>query len=256
MKRGTKSISILTRSSGIVIASPTELSNLEAWFESTNTDFLTLSTNDVVEWADQSSFGRNANVGASPEYNSTTINSNLTVDFSPAGLDHLFCNETDKVLTYGNANLAGGYTVFSVFEVNAVATDNGTTPGQNATLYSPTGANMGLFFRDESGTINARVWHTPSGHSISPPITISVATTIIAVQTYDGTTLGLSINGSAPVTVAALEPSTDTTTYWIGKSSGASSYFDGHMGEIIMYSKLLSTAEKAAVINYLNGKWT
>ena len=238
--------------------------DLSAWFETTSAaslieseadDSATLSApNNVTYWYDinpASSYKHNAAYpsGAfginAPSYYGNCINGLPCLRFSTA------------YLTFDGSFLTGvDYTIF-VVEQRRVATANYFL-GKTASA----SANAGLEF-GYSGSTALRLGQ---GDSNNYSITVAAYTAPIPrLHTFfNGTISGITtpirhyLNGSATASTTSGSGTFTSLTSYANASIGSSStsYYNGDIGEIIIYSRALKNEERTAIEAYLLKKWS
>lgn len=205
-----------------------------------------LNDGDTVDtWADESGNGHTAAkyAGTSPMYrDGTTVEG---INGHPAvrlGSSAFFWYELDYLL----ASATEG-EVFAVLQCDAESGVYGLWhwSASNASTHHPYGTTIYEAF----GTATRKTCGAP-GSILSLPHYYNV---ISADGEYT-----VNINGSQLYTTATNTVSFLTsggTGGFLGKSRDAY-YFFGLIGELLIYDRQLSTAERAAVLSYLTGRWS
>lgn len=231
---------------------------LIAWFESTsNSSFLDAETGNnltVSSWNDinpQLSLKHNPIqlIPASrPVYTTSVIN----------GLPALKFNGTSQYLEYAyNSDMnPSNFTLFVVAQPAA-------TPSANAAIVSSgdstlfTGYHLyampSLQYETLLGT--GAAWQ---GSAVLQSATVSKANLLEA--TYDGTTYTLYNSGSSVGTAAFANFSPNANRVFrigAGRNENATPafYFNGYVGEVILFNRVLKTDERTSVEDYLEKKW-
>lgn len=205
--------------------SPLSISGLKVWLKA---DGLVLADSDpVTTWADQSGNGNDVTQGTAgfkPLYKTNIQN----------GLPIVRFDGTDDVLTAGFTITYG--TIFAVANFNSA----GNFPAYNGLVVTDAGATAGddYLLGDGSGTTNIYNSGTTTvyvnkvlTYSFSPLLTFKL----------------VSVVDSTP---------NSRTTLNIGNDPAAGSRFwNGDVGEVIIYDTALSATDRGRVENYLNSKW-
>lgn len=224
---------------------PSDISNLAAWYDASDTSTITHASGAVSQWNDKSSnaYHLTQSTGSSqPKTNSRTINSLNVLDFDGLSDFMIFPSGALSIPT-------GSNTVFSVF-----ASDNaggasqrlvqGTTAaggprygiGFSATqmnVQNRSASNIATVMNDARSTYPKVYCFVRSGVNITPIIN--------GVKGTDGTN---SENFTANSLLLGAE-----------NLSIPANFFNGLFSEQIIYSKALSAAELNQVGQYLAGKW-
>ncbi len=213
---------------------PTELATA-LWLDAEDTSTITLNGATVSQWADKSGNGRNvtqATATAQPTYVVNSFNSRTSLSFDGTS-DFL----TVPAITHPN-NQASFYSVFNVSDTSySVYTDTSRTGWErftdgltySAAFRSVRISNLALGFPSSGSAI---VGYIANSNTPSYRITLngSVAYTNLGAFTFSSNLIEL---GRAPGT----------------------DFFAGNLGEIIMTSSELSTADRQRVEGYLAWKW-
>jgi hypothetical protein len=240
--------------------SPKSISGLALWLDATDSTSYTIATG-VSEWRDKSGNGKHfsASVGNN-QPSLATIGGKTALSFDGSN-DHLL---TTATLVTGNSS----FTFFQVFE--------GTFPGNGTALFTHRTAAGGLDTNDitvglsanqgsswQFGTLRTRVSTIRSGPQVN------------ADQRFDS----VDVSGVGAVSIIGTFASSPTSTSWfrgtaapstagtsslvgvVGMSIGCRNnatpdlFYLGKVGEIVAYSRELSTADRRRVEAYLARKW-
>jgi hypothetical protein len=239
---------------------PKSIANLALWLDPTDSTSYTIATG-VQEWRDKSGNGKHFTQNATNDQPIlSTIGGKTALSFDGTN-DHLL---TTSTLFTGNSS----FTFFQVFE--------GTFPGNGTALFAHRTAAGGADTNDITvglsanqganwifGTLRTRVSTTRS------------AVTVNADQRFDS----VDVSGIGAVSlVGTFSASPTSTAFFRGTAAPSSSgtsglagvvgmgigcrtnatpdlFYAGKIGEIIAYSRVLSTAERRRVESHLAGKW-
>lgn len=230
---------------------PGQLTGLQVWYrasdglwqESTRATPATANADPVGAWDDLSGNNRHiiqATAGARPTLRTNVVNGQQIVRFDGS-------NDTLSVVS----NLGMGsnipFSLFIVFKTTTGSSDAGlfgttTTAGPSGNVFlinHHAGTNV-YFYIDDA----------------QPNYSLGTSSFFIVGATWDGTT---NTNGIAMYkdgtsqgnTTATLQPSAGTNGH-IGQST---TFFNGDMAEIVLYNRVLSTAERQSVERYLGSRY-
>lgn len=212
-----------------------EISNLELWIDFADSRTIEKAANNNFQKAFDKSKRKLVAVDGgieTPAVVTNGINGLSSVRFvsTPTG---------SIVVAFGRT-LTQPTTIFSVIKVettvNAVFYYDGITSGNRHALYDHTGSTGYGFFGGTQltgGTVDT-----------NPHIFRAVYNTTSSVLYKDGTSI---ISGNAG--------SNTLTGLTLGANNAGATNFDGFLGEIIVYNKVLSTTEVTQVQTYLSKKW-
>lgn len=239
---------------------PKSISGLALWLDPTDAASLTIDTG-VSVWADKSGNGKNfsQSVGNS-QPTLTTISGKTALSFDGTN-DHML---TTATLFTGNSS----FTFFQVF--------HGTFPGNGTALFTHRTGESGLDTNDITVGLSANQGSSWVFGTLRTRVsTIRNAVQANADQRFDS----VDASGIGAVSLVGALSTSPTSTAWFRgtaapSSSGTSSlvgvngmslgcrnnatkdlFYVGKMGEIIAYTRTLTTSERRAVEAYLAKKW-
>lgn len=216
--------------------SPLSIGGLHLWLDASDSSTITSSGGKVSKWDDKSGSSRDAIQGTGakqPTTNATTQNGRNTLDFDGSS-DYM-------ISTYG-ITLAQPTTIFFV---GKLADTNGGDYFVDGIIVSQRQLLFAL-----SGTLTYGFY---SGNTVDSGVAITTNYTLQTVE-YNGASSKMYIDGNLAVTGDAFGlPATGLT---IGSDVTNGFFFQGSIAEIIIYDRILSTAERQAVDNYVNNKWS
>jgi hypothetical protein len=230
------------------ITDPTDIANLEAWWDAADTGSITATGNSVTQWNDKSGNGLHLNqVNASPQTGTMTQNGLNVIDFNGSsqamGITPAFVydlgsmtffavvkaevNTQTSVLCEATGTSAAQQYLIGVWDVGYFQhLSNGpVTEFDIAASSDLSDGSYHIMIADDSGTV-ARVF---SDDPVTPEVTSA---------TYARSGTGLN---SLRIGVRQR----NTLQVW----------FNGQMAELIIYSGVLSDADRQAVYDYLTDKW-
>ena len=239
---------------------PRSIPGCQTWLDASDSNTITYSSGSNVSiWKDKAPYGNNARrLQGTPIRVSNAMN----------GLPAMYLdgsNATSAAFT-GTCppNVTNQLTVFAVFTVDSGVQDSGRlfslmypdyqNPNSMAPLVYNTGANTLRVERNSSGynaTSNALTFGTPT----------------LAACTVNGAATTIHMNGTQILSTSTVSSNLAYTYYTIGCFGQARGVGDngvgpwngyvwkGYVGEIILYSNALSTAQRQQVEGYLAWKW-
>lgn len=215
------------------------IANLVLWLDGNDTSTVTVETG-VKVWADKSGGGKNFTqdtLNSQPAY-TATLNGKRVVSFN--GSSNQLNNATNII---NNANM----TMFVVGQRSS-----GTFGGYITSMDSAASGDLSpallinstnLALRGDNGTLASA-----SGGFTGPSVITGVVTNWAPALYIGGSLIQSQAAGG---TAGALNTKTAIGTYRIA----AANFLNGYIGEIICYTRVLSTTERQTVERYLGKKW-
>jgi hypothetical protein len=261
---------------------PRSIAGLEAWwdaadastlFDAATGGSLVANDGDVGRWEDKSGNARHFEQGTAanrPLRKPASINGRHGVYFD--GNNDLLKIPSSQASFNFLHNATGGH-VFIVFEPDAGQGDikllftnnssNGSVSGQTGTYFRyDEAAERPVFVSVSSGVLRVARWLDDASTPADTPYVFSMqfdahnATAGDRLDAYrNGTAISPTVITSASETgIATANNASQEMT--MGASSGtAANWFAGSIGEVIIYSGLLSDAARINVTKYLQRKW-
>ena len=231
----------------LIPGNPTDIPGCVLWLDAADTQAMTLSGSNVTTWIDKSGLGNNATSYNTPVLTANAINGVQAI--STSNLPYF----TGSVSVTGTT-----VTIFSVATTTRLQPNGGNDQRLvslvNATNvdYGRTDGVIGLF--NQYNTSSIATWR------VSGPIANNAVVTntpFLAVSKYDGTNGYLWLNGVAGTRASSASTGTFAVTkYGIGNQANPSGeYWQGFIGEVIIYSNALSDTQRQQVEGYLGRKW-
>jgi len=223
--------------------------SLKLWLDASDTSTITHSVGAVSSWGDKSGNGNNATqaTGASqPTLTSNSINGKSALVFD--GTDDFLTAPTSVMNSCSNTSI----TVFIVSITSVVK-------AADVIALSPFLANPSfsvllpfsnsLIYFDYTNNSTGRLAVAWGGTVGTPYLWTLDSNSTIQKNIYR--------NGVQIATTATASVANFSTTYSlnIGARAAASNHFNGSIGEILIYNRFLTNAEKASVNAYLMNKW-
>lgn len=249
---------------GLDYFSPKQLSNLKLWLDASDTSTISLSGSNVTQWNDKSGNGYNFSQGTAtrqPQSGTRTQNGKNILNFD--GGDILV--STNTAATWNFLHNASKATIFMALVADTTTSMVVMDNSQESNTY------VGIVLMQTSGTT---IYHSVmngdnTGNrviSASANIGASAGTfyeTSILSDPTNATTANRSYirrNGGTDVqaNIGTGAYTTNNATYVLQIGARANmndTFFDGAIGEIIIYQGLLNASERNLVDNYLRGKW-
>jgi len=234
--------------------SPGSISGLQGWWDMSDLSAITEVSGDVSQLDDKSGSGNHMAQG-------TGSFQPRTGDSSQNGLNVLTFNGSTDFLTAGSpSNLVfgtGDFTVLGVFKK--------LTTSNRDTVFGYGGGNTGgeryeLLIHDQkpraqfddnaakeevdSGVVVTGTW--VSAISLRRGLTQEVWVDG-AIEGTNGLSAGYDIQPNFPADIGAMTNAPGSPARW--------EYFDGDIGEVLVYNKALSTSEIADLETYFVDKW-
>jgi hypothetical protein len=221
---------------------PKRLSGLSAWYDATVASSVTLTSGFVSQWSDLSGAGHHLSQSVEADRPGTgTIGGKTAVDFDGSN-DYL-----------SNAAAPSGWesgTIFFLHERDGGGNQNGygLTTAANNTMYASIN-NVANEYRTGAGS---------NGSLARSGGTATAGTQRILTHTTDNSTAGLRVSGAAVTgTTGGFLPNVVGTYLGVRNSSslGLGLFWNGKVGEFIIYNRVLSASEITKVEQYLAAKW-
>lgn len=216
---------------------PKSISGLLVWMDASDSSTYTVATG-VSEWRDKSGNGRTftqSTANNQPLVSSTQQNGKALLEFD---------GTNDRLTATGNWLQIANCTLFAAFKRNAgvyggiiASSGNGdNSPGILVDSSSPAIRGYNNFSLTAAGSIAA--FHVLSG------------------TVTNGATVAFTNGTQSDSDAASGTLGVDQTTTVIGTyRTSAANYFNGLIGEILAFNRVLSVSERQSVERYLGKKW-
>ena len=223
-------------------------SGLRLWLDAADASTLSGGT-EVSQWQDKSAAGNDAaqaSTAARPEYDATGFGGLGSVRFD--GNDYL---------QFASAQmLPDGLTYFAVIE-----TDNNQSGGLGSAgnpsnpLLGNTNGWVSNNFGVDGGSVTYKQW-SDSWYTLNGGDVDDSAGHVIGL-THDAASGAIEIYADgATAALGAYDYYEPTNAFDVlGSSMRLKDFLDGEIGEVLVYDRVLSTAEQQQVQSYLAGKW-
>jgi hypothetical protein len=223
---------------------PNLITNLTMWADAADDNgFYFRTPNNVDTWVNKISLNT-ANFFGGVNVTRVAYGSSYAVSF----------NGSSSFLTGNTADAYFTRTTRTIFIVGSAdnITTNSTTPSANQSLIgsSSTIARFGMYFRSNGlyGVFNN------DGTQDTATVAYTQGQVEIFQYEFSDGTLGARLTGGTAATVASGALGTVAIGTTLGRQM-ASTYFNGRMMEVLIYSRGLTTTERQQVEGYLAWKW-
>lgn len=236
--------------------------NPKMWFDASDAQTITESSNLVSAWADKSGYDNHATQstdGNKPTYSAN----NLAFD----GGD--FLNLWDSTANSSFVGFGETFTIFIVLKADAITGTSAIAWGPKYTVFemrnlNQVACNIGI---DNSKThFGVTDNYIAGAEEIVGSTALNTSNAYIHQITMNGDDYQVFINGvsDASGTLATATGNRNITSSTIGAQIGCrrrdggqadTDFFDGDIKEIIVYDTFLSTANRTIINNYLTTKW-
>jgi hypothetical protein len=231
---------------------PRSVGGCALWLDGADTASMTLSGSTVTQWKDKSING----------YTGTPSGSPTLVTGSQNGLSCVnFVASSSQYFDFGNILplTSAGITVFAVGKSTFVGGTNQTIVGKS--LYG--GQNGRWSLLQENTSIEFLIETSGGGALPTSPAAPYSGVFSLFEGAWNGSTAFLYANGSQLASTATTGTAAATANpvyvgaYQNSAANGpqASFYWNGTIGEILVFSSILTTAQRQAVEGYLAWKW-
>jgi hypothetical protein len=226
------------------------------WLDATDLSTITESSGAVSEWRDKvrSRPFTQATAANQPTYESNGINGLASVKFDGT-TDFLQGDASPSTILSG----AVGATMFLVAKLSA---DPPTVQGKTGTPYgwwgSPSGSGDNDHYPFTDGNVYTQWARTNRVNSGNPALSLATTRTVVFTSTASAYNIFID-GGTAHFTTATSTFGLNSTNLQIGRSSTSGSsltfLFDGLLGELIVYPRVLTRPQINTVARYLVGVW-
>lgn len=219
---------------------PTNIANLVAWYDASDTTTITHSGGAVSQWNDKSGNGNHAtqaNASGRPITGTRTINGLNTLDFDTIN--------KSMDLPAGLLELSGGsWTYLAV-----VATDNAS-----ASQRIIAGMNAGNMVHGLYMQTSAFATSRQGGTGLNAAATGALSTNVSCIA---GRRLGATLQAyrDGSLTSASIGTAVNVTSTSMSLSQISAGQLDGRIAEILMFSQSISDADYNSAVAYLAAKW-
>lgn len=230
---------------------PTNYAGLQGWWDASQLGLSDAAA--VTSWTDLSGNARHltqATGSLQPLFRTSGINSLGAVDFD--GTDDYLVNAS-AISTFIANN---AYTLFAAFNVDAINTSSGTTATDvNDAIFHDASGYMGMHFDATAAPpYKVQAYNYDGTYDVNEH-TVALTTNSVFMQRHDAGNLVSAINAGTETSIASGNTQVVTGTLEVGRGRPGTPYYDGKVGELIVYNVALSTTDIAALTDYLKTKW-
>ena len=243
---------------------PSDIANLKAWYDASDTATITVSGTAVTQWNDKSANAYNLTQGTNsyrPQSGTRTLNGKNVLDYNG---NNLLQAATASDWTFMNNST--GCTVFMAMFIDNVATNmymidtTGGTSGNNGVdIYRASGQLSGIITRGVNGTYvciadtqgaltanTAKYWYNKLKADASPVSGRSLGSVNNSAESGNNAETGVLNTGSPtfPLRVG----------HW-NSNAALGEGVDGAICEVIIYSGAVSAGDITTINSYLATKW-
>ena len=217
---------------------PGQVSGCTLWLDGQDTSVMQLSGTTVNQWNDKSGNKNNTNaVSGTPIYTQNAING------------------SSAILLNGSSSFTGPAantgTALSCFFVGTMANTTASA-GRAVSVGSSDSSSLTGAVVIGRNLLTAGIWSYRNNTQLSQA-SLTYTTPFIACTIFDGTNNTLYFNGAAGTAISATG-SFNYTQYSIG--IGSAMAWVGYIGEVVMWNRALTTAERTLLEAYFAQKWS
>lgn len=202
----------------------------------------------VGGWADRSLTitGVTSTLTARPTLSPTLINGHPAVDFD--GVNDILTQATGTLATLYTA---AAYEIFMVMRIDVISTDSATITANDRPLgNSGATSQIANYLRSSTG-LNV---YNNDGAPDSVATAIGTGAMVIVHQRHEGGALVAAVNQGTEVGVASGATVSLAPVLVLGGL--AAQFYDGSIGEILIYAASLTAAQRRFIYAYLRGRWS
>ena len=219
--------------------SPTLISGCRLWLDAADTTTVTATGSAVTSWRDKSGQGNTLTFAASATTGTTTQAGNNVLVFASSYGSNVVCR-------VDTAN----HTLFAVHRPTSTSTSTSLFRFQRATatpyVIFPLGTR-GYVTSADGASLTTTGTGLAENSSTTTFTLISAAVASASLEVFS--------NGVFTAGSTASLTSADTSGIIVGATSTGGSFYDGQVGELIVYAAKLSAPQRQLVEGYLAKKW-
>ena len=210
-----------------------------AWYDAADTSTITLSGSDVTGWADKAKIGNDLTVnGVAPTYTSRKINNITCVEFNGS-------TQSMKSSLTASDNTSTYFVVALQDTSAAVRSVFGSSAGNGICTYLDASRRIQLELQLSFAIFTS---------TLTPTNGIAFAMTNVYDTSVSNGTIA-TLNGVSQATTVTYTPTAALTLTLGAQTTTPTSFWDGLIGEFIMYPTALSAPDRVLVETYLRSKW-
>lgn len=239
---------------------PNSLGNLYLWLDAQDSSSYSATSGQVSSWTDKSGSGNT--VSQSTANNRPTLfESSGNVQNSTAsvinGKQSFFFDGTNDLLVSSQNITLPQWTAFAVVRPTAVSSTYGVVTADYVLggIASTTATRGPQIMRVSSSQLQAIAFSSAGAVVTASVSSISNNTAVLLAARQGSTQLTAFKNGTAGTPQNATQNSSTVNQFAVGIASGTAQYWQGHIGEILIYNRSLTNSEMSSVNAYLQGRW-
>lgn len=235
--------------------SPTRLANLALWLDAANSASITLNGSTVSAWADMSGNDRTLSQSVAnnqPTYSTGSQNGRNTLSFN--GSTNFLRGPWPLTLT--------AQSVFAV--VSMTSTNNWGRPFTQTTTGDATATGtMNADFAITGHYIpllrnsNTQAFGSYNGGGLRASVNFTYSTWGVWSSIHTGSQISSRLDNGTASTYSTATFNTTFHSCMVGANMGpaVNQFLGGNIGEILVYSRAVTDAERNAISAYLKAKW-
>lgn len=235
----------------VMVTSPSDISDLSAWFDASDAGSFTYSSgSSVSQWDDLGPNGYHLTqaTSANQPVRDQTLNGLDVVRFSGS---HWVTRSSAPI----NDSTDGAWTVFAIAPKSSLSGVQNIVDGDTNSGSS----RVGQFIRTNSGTTES-IGHRGTTAVVDTGATLTSGTAHLLRSVNGGTTtLEMFVDGSSggSASIGGTQNYSATAPLTLGATSNASASqrHIGNIAEVICYARALTSSEISGVEAYLTDKW-
>lgn len=233
----------------LVPFTPPRLPGLILWLDAQNLASITKNgSNQVTQWNDLSTSGANATQGtlaSSPVYTATGISSRPALTF----------NGTTQLLDFVSPPAFTNFSVFAVATVSSAVVTRVMIAKRSTTNAVPVMLTLLVNITDQTACSIRDDANTIATATCTPTTTGP----FIHIGTNTGGTVNAWRDNANNATGTIVQGTTTAPKMSVGAQYAGTAlptlYFNSNIGEVVLYSRALTTVERTDVYTYLKAKW-
>jgi hypothetical protein len=240
-------LSNISASAPPAVFTPASISGLTLWLDAS---ILPTVPATLQNWTDLSPAGNNLTQPTAlnrPGVVAAGINSLTSVSFNGANQWIDTINLSSAILT------TNAYTIFAAVNIASFPTGGDlSVPWSNSTLLGTTGGYQGMVFSTFGG-IGYWSWTYSPGPTVAP-VPSSAGDHVLQTRLDTGQLIA-SQDNSSEVSVGGAAVQNLGHTMRLGANYTNTAFFNGQIGEICCYNRVITGAERLQLLAYLQNKW-
>ena len=221
--------------------------NLVLWIDASDFETITLNGSDVSQWRDKSGNGNHANqtiASRQPLYATNAVNGKSVVRLNGI-LDNFLITHSSTL------NLSNTCSIFAAFNKTNVAGEEYLFQKGGASVV---GGPPAIRFHADTFNFDSPGWGVDFDKTSFPTGSFIINTVVRDTGSY--LVFNIDRVATTPTTFLDKAFSNNTSNLHIGSNTGETgNFFQGDIGEILIFNSRLSVYQTFLVENYLANKW-